>query len=67
MAAQKSVKRKRAKKKMLANRGNEGPPTRAQKRSVKLSLGAIKNVAKDIELRIEQVVGALNDMDWEDD
>ena len=66
MAAQKRARRKRASKKRFASRGNAGPPTRAQKRSVIQSLGTIKNDAQDIELRIGKVLDTLQDVDYID-
>jgi hypothetical protein len=68
MAAQKSVRRKRAKKRTLAKRdtGVAPAPTRAQKRSVIQSLGAIKNDAQNIELKIKQVLDTLIEVDFED-
>lgn len=66
MAAQKRAKRKRASKNRLANRGNVAPPTRAQKRSVIQSLGAIKDASQDIELRIGKVLDTLHEVDFED-
>jgi len=66
MAAQKRTRRKRANKKRLANRGNGGIPTRAQKRKVIQSLGTIKNDAKDIELRVKQIVDILEPVDFID-
>lgn len=66
MAAKKRAKRKSVKKKMFA-KGDQGIiPTRAQKRTVKDSLGAIKNDVQDIELRIDRVLDTLNAVDWED-
>lgn len=66
MAAKKRARSKGANKGRPANRGNGGIPTRAQKRRVKQFLGAIKNNAKDIELRIKQVVDTLDSADWRD-
>ena len=63
MAAKKLGSREKASKKRTANRSNEITPTAAQKRSVKNPLGAIKNDAKDIELRIDQVLGTLDEVD----
>jgi hypothetical protein len=67
MAAQKRARRKRASKKRLAKRNGGGGPTRGQKRSVKESLGLIKNDAKDIGLRIDRVLNTLNEVDFIDD
>ena len=65
MAAKKRAERKRANKKRSASRGNGVTPTLAQKRIIKQSLGAIKNDAKNIELRIDQVLGRLYEVDFD--
>jgi hypothetical protein len=66
MAAKKRAERNRANKKRPASRGNGVTPTLAQKRSMKQSLGAIRNDAKNIELRIDQVLRKLSEVDFGD-
>jgi hypothetical protein len=67
MTAKKRAKGKSVKKKRLDDRGSGIIPTPAQKKSVKDSLGAIKNDVKDIELRIDRVLDTLDSVDFIDD
>jgi hypothetical protein len=66
MAAKKRSSSKRANNKRPADRSNEGMPMRAQKREVKKLLAVIKDDAKGIDLRIQQVLGIVESMDFRD-
>lgn len=66
MGATKRARRKRANKNRPASQGKGITATPAIKRSVKKSLGVIKNDAKDIELRIGQVLDTLDEVDFID-
>jgi hypothetical protein len=66
MAAKKRSSSKRANKKRPAYRSNGGGFTRAEKGKVKQLLAIIKDDAKDIDLRIQQVLGILEPGDFYD-